>query len=585
MRPGAIRAGPVRWVQRESITLADPDRAHSLASALGLPLPLCRLLLLRGLAAPQDAKRFLRPRLTQLHDPWLMPDCERAVARIRAAIQRGETILVHGDYDVDGVCAAALLTRTLSRLGAHVHAFVPHRVRDGYDLGSAGLAAATRVGARLLITADCGILAHDTVREARRCGVDVIITDHHTPGATLPDALAVLNPGRADSSYPERSLAGTGVAFKLCEALYAAANRATEELLYELDLVALATIADLVPLHGENRVFARFGLRVLAQTRNQGVRALIQETGLSERAVIGATHVSHVLAPRLNAAGRLEDADWALRLLLAERAEEAAELAVRLESTNRERRAVDRETLAAARQMLEASFDPARDFGIVLAGDGWHPGVIGIVASRIVELVHRPTILIARGTAEHARGSGRGIRGFDLLAAIQECGSLLERYGGHRQAAGLEIRVDRIDAFREAFAAAAAAQLDRRPEAELEWDVEIALNEATPQVCSVMRHFGPFGMANPTPVFVARHVEVRGPPRAVGRDREHLRLRLGQNGTQLGAIGFGMAERLAAQPTLLERPIDVAFTLHEDRWNGRAGAQARLLDVRPAEPA
>ncbi|MFP4624227.1 MAG: single-stranded-DNA-specific exonuclease RecJ, partial [Gemmatimonadota bacterium] len=406
----------------------DAVAARRLAGELRLPEPLCRLLVARGHDAPGAARAFLRPSLDMLHDPRLLAGVDRAVDRIRAAIRSGETILVHGDYDVDGMCAAALYTRVLRRMGATVVPFVPHRVHDGYDLGPGGVRRASEVGAGLILTADCGIVAHDAVEAARQVGIDVIVTDHHTPGSTLPDAVAVVNPRRHDCRYPDPSLSGTGVAYKLSLALARSAGVPDEEVHYFLDLVALATVADVMPLRGENRVMTRIGLRVLGESRNAGLRALVHSSGLAGKP-LSAGHLSHVLAPRLNAVGRLEDAATGLRLLLSGDGDADA-LAAGLEEVNARRKAVDREILEQAIELLDG-YDADRDRAVVLARAGWHPGVIGIVASRVVERLHRPAVLISIPEGGGvARGSARSIPGFDLLEAVRACGEHLERFGG-----------------------------------------------------------------------------------------------------------------------------------------------------------
>lgn len=508
-----------------------------------------------------------------------MRDMTPAVDRIRLALRRGETILVHGDYDVDGVCAAALYTRVLTALGGRAVPFVPHRLRDGYDLGTAGLAAARQAGAALILTADCGTVAHEAVASARAAGIDVVVTDHHTPAADLPSALAVVNPNRADCDYPEKTLCGTGVAFKLCQALVAAEGGDEEALLYHLDLVALATIADLVPLRGENRVMVRYGLRVLSESRKAGLRALIREAGLKTNDSLSAGNVGYGLAPRLNAAGRVGEADWALRLLLTDDETEAANLAAQLEEANERRRTVDHETLDQAVALLERDYEPDRDFGLVLAHEGWHAGVVGIVASRVVELVQRPTVLIALKQGAPSRGSARSVRGFDLYGAIHACGTHLERYGGHRQAAGLDIRPERIDAFRAAFNAESKRRLAGAPPiADIEWDMELSLGDATSTLLGALKHMAPFGAGNPTPVFVTRDVEPAS-ARTVGS--EHLKLELRRGSARLDAIGFGLAGR-ASITEALRGSVDVAFQLRENSWNGRVTLQARIIDLRVA---
>lgn len=570
-----------RWVPRGPVL---DGAVAALHESLRLPEPVCRLLVTRGIVQEASARSFLRPRLDQLLDPFGLAGMEAAVSRLDEALRRGETILVHGDYDVDGICTAVLYTRVLRELGGRVEPFVPHRLTDGYDLGPAGVAKAREVGATLILTGDCGILAHDAVAAARAVGMDVVVTDHHTPGESLPAAAAVVNPNRRDCGYPNKGLAGVGVAFKVCQALFAARGEDVDRLLYHLDLVALATVADLAPLVGENRALVRYGLRVLAQTQNAGLRALIRRAGLSAYAGAGGTltagQVGHVLAPRINAVGRMGEASLAVRLLLTESEVEADRIAQALEEENRRRQAVDRQTLAEAMELLERGFDPDRDRAVVLAGQGWHPGVIGIVASRVVERIHRPTVLIALDPAGGpSRGSARSIKGFHLYEALHHCGEYLERYGGHKAAAGLDIRPDRVEAFRTAFNDYARMVL--APEdlvEEIAVDLELSLREANEEFYRVLRHFGPFGVGNPTPVLVARSVGLSD-VRVVGDG--HLKAELVQDGARLSSIGFRMAERLKGV-VHDGRPVDVAFQLQESHWNGRTELQARLVDLRPA---
>lgn len=576
--PSRLTAVARRWEARAAP--ADLDaRSALLAGDLRLPTPLCRLLALRGFTDAAAARAHLKPRLDRLESGGSLAGMSSAVERIDAAIRAREVILVHGDYDVDGICSTALLTRTLRELGARAEPFVPHRMSDGYDLGAAGVAEAARVGARLILTADCGTVAHGAIDSARAAGIDVIVTDHHTPGETLPDAVAVVNPNRRDCTYPFKGLAGVGVAWKLCEALVNGLGGDAEALRWRLDLVAVATIADLAPLSGENRILAAYGLRVLTQTRNPGLAALVRTAGIDVTRPIAAGQVSHVLAPRLNAVGRMGAAARGLRLLMTDDAGEAEHLARVSEEENRTRRQVDRETLRQALAMLEATYEPERDRGIVLASPTWHAGVIGIVASRVVERVHRPTLLLAIDeTTGRARGSGRSIPGFHLYEAVHACAPLLERFGGHRQAAGLEILTERIGALRTAFDAHARSVLtDDQLVAIVPLDMELALRDATDPLVQLLRHFGPFGLGNPAPTFVTRSARLAAPARRVGDG--HVRLLLEQDGARIPAIGFGMAERLGDLQA--HARLDVAYHLQENRWRGRRAVQARIVDAMP----
>jgi single-stranded-DNA-specific exonuclease len=580
MHTTAVSVAPTtrRWVLPQP---SDPVVIAALGSELRLPEALCRLLGQRGFATAAAAREFLRPHAGQILPPQLA-GMDAAVTRLNRAIEAGETILVHGDYDVDGICATALYVRALRLMGARAEPFVPHRIADGYDLSAAGIEAAQRVGARLILTGDCGIVAHEAVAHARRVDIDVVVTDHHRPGATLPAAVAVVNPNRGDCSYPNKALAGAGVAYKVCCALAEARGEPADRLARFLDLVAVATIADLVHLDGENRALTRWGLKVLARTPNPGLRALLRTTGLAEKDEITAGQVGYVLAPRINAVGRMGEALRGVRLLLTDDDQEAATIAATLDEENRWRQQVDAETLADALAMLESDFDPARDRGVVLASERWHPGVIGIVASRIVERIHRPTVLIALGEDE-GKGSGRSIAGFDLHAALHACSEHLLRFGGHRAAAGCSLSPDAVPAFRAAFDAYAHSVLDEEqliPEIRI--DQEIELHEADWTLFSVLRHMAPFGTGNPTPVFASRGVRVLGRARIVGRN--HLKLTVGADGYSLDAIGFGMGDRLrdveAAGATL-----DVAYRLEENVWNGRSQLQAKLVDLRPTQRA
>ena len=548
---------------------------EALQEALRLPRSLCAVLANRGFQDPEEAKDFLRPRLSHLHPPEDLPDLVPAVERLLSAMEAGEGILVHGDYDVDGMAGAALLTRWLRRLGARCIPFVPHRLRDGYDMGARGLEAALDEGCSLLVSVDCGILAHDTVRRAATLGLDVIVTDHHAPGRGLPPARAVVNPRRADSSYPNPDLCGAGVAYKLCQGLARARGIREDALHPFLDLAGLATIADLVPLRGENRVLARFGLRALDRSTNPGLRALMARAGISPPVSAGA--VGFGLAPRLTALGRLGEAMDGLRLLLTDDLTEANRLAREAEEVNRLRQEADQEMLAQAMDLLERTFDPERDFGLVLDGEGWHPGVVGIVASRIVERVHRPAILIGVD-GDRGRGSARSIPEFDLLEGVRACGPLLERFGGHRQAAGMEIRRERIPEFRDTFNSVAREALageDLRPRLSVE--LEVSLEEMTPELHKYLAYLGPHGIGNAGPSFLLRNVTLARKARVVGTD--HLKLRLKGDSGELDGIGFRLARRIPPG-SLGEGPVDVVFQLTENEYRGKRHLQARIKDIR-----
>lgn len=570
----ATRRRPAaRWVFPPA---SDPSLVAVLETELHLPPVVCRLLVARGHADPDRAKRFLRPRLEQLHSPSAMLDLDQAVERLARAVRARETILVHGDYDVDGICSTTLLTRAIRAFGGVAQPFIPRRIEDGYDLSAAGVAAAIDAGARVVVTCDCGTSARTPVAALCAAGIDVIVSDHHLPGGPLPDCLAVLNPRRPHCDYPDKDLAAVGVAFKLALELARALGASENVVLRMLDLVALATIADIAPLRGENRVLARYGLRLLAQTSNVGLRALLRASGLDTK-TLTAGRVGFILAPRLNAAGRLGHAIRGVELLLTEDEGEANRIARELEELNRRRQELDQQTLAQALRRLDAVSLENR-YGIVLADPTWHPGVIGIVASRVVEETGRPAILIALRDGE-GKGSGRSIPALDLHGALGECSDLLLRYGGHRAAAGISICESQVDAFAERFDAVARAHL--RPEdlvPELRVDLEMPLDAITADLDSLLRHFEPFGMGNPSPVIVSRAVRLASPPRTVGTDGLKLRLATTAGGGALDAIGWGMASRIGELDMAL--PFDVAFRLERDEYKGVSRLQARLADFR-----
>ena len=564
---------PPRWIVTAQ---ADPDATRLLAAELRIPDALAAILVQRGLASVEVAKAFLRPDLERLSDPHCWADMDVALELLARTVREKRAILVHGDYDVDGQCAAAMLTRILRSAGATVYPFVPNRIRDGYDFGPAGLAEARRVGASLIVTCDCGITAVDAVKAARDAGIDVIVTDHHLPGDELPLANAVIDPRRPDCKSTDKNLCGTGVAFKLAQALAQVLGLSPNLPLHFLDYVALATIADVVPLVGENRILVRYGLKKLADSRWVGLRALIETAGLGGKPLRGA-HVGFILAPRLNAAGRIGDANDGLRLLLTEDPQEAAKLARELETTNSRRQAMDQIILDEAIELVDKTLNPG-DAAIVLGAATWHPGVIGIVASRLVERYGRPTFLVGWDEAgELGRGSGRSISGFDLHGALQRVGTHLEKYGGHTMAAGFTIRRDKFDDFRVAFLAVAGELLtpdDLAPSQRI--DLELPLAEVSADLERLIRYLEPCGAGNPAPVFGVRNARAVG-ARRVGTN--HLRFTLDDGSGLLPAIGFRWAD--VVPQDWLTNALDVAFRLERDEWQGRTTLQARVASLAP----
>ncbi|HEY0242275.1 MAG TPA: single-stranded-DNA-specific exonuclease RecJ [Gemmatimonadaceae bacterium] len=577
--PAAPRRDAPRWIVSRP---PDPEAVASLADRLQIPEEVANLLIIRKHSDPDEAMRFLRPRRDQLHDALLMKGAEKAVDRLAAAASANETVMIHGDYDVDGICSTTILTRVLRQFGAMPVPFIPRRLEDGYDLSEAGVIAAQDAHASLVVTCDCGTSAIEPVAKLCRLGIDVIVTDHHLPSQALPECLAVLNPQQLDCGYPDKHLAAVAVAFKLSLALARKLGKNDAFIWRMLDLVALATIADVAKLRGENRVLVRYGLRMLEETENVGLRAMIRAAGL-EGKPITAGRVGFILGPRLNAAGRIGSALKGVRLLMTDDEHEANTIARELEELNATRQEIDRATLADARDMV-AERDPATTYGIVLAKEGWHPGVIGIVASRLVEEFGRPAILIAL-EGETGKGSGRGVpRGnpvFDLHAALGRTSDLLIRYGGHKAAAGITIHRDNVAAFAKRFNEVAATML--RPEdliPEIQIDLEVAIDRVDDRLERLLKHFEPFGVGNPTPVLVAKGVSLAASPKLVGRDG--MRLRLSTGSGEIEAIGWGLAHRIAEFDTAT--PVDIAFRLERDEYRGVSRLQARIADIIPVKP-
>ncbi len=552
--------------------------ARTLAASLDLPLPIARMLAARGFLTTAAAECFLRPRLSELSDPGLLPGLAAGAARIGRALAAQEPITVYGDYDADGLTSTALLVQTLRRLGARAVPFIPHRMDDGYGLSVEALArCCQRHQPRLLITVDCGTSAVTAVQQAQAAGVDVIVTDHHEPSGPVAPALAVINPKLGD--HPGlRQLAGVGVAFKLCHALVRQAGaRAQVDLREALDLVAVGTIADVVPLQDENRVLVRHGLARLQRTTSPGLQALWAVTGVQDP--LEAWHVAFLLAPRLNAVGRLGDAETVLELLLTPEAGRAGVLARQLDAANRERQAVEQQIVAEAVREVDDGFDPERHFGVVVARAGWHPGVIGIVAARLCQRYRRPAVVIAIAPDGACRGSCRSIEEFDLVAQLAHCADTLDTFGGHALAAGLTLTADRLPAFKKQFNAVAAERLqavDLRPVQRV--DAWVALREVDDRLLSALDLLRPFGQSNAEPIWAARGVRVVAEPRVLAKDT--LKLTVETEGTVLDAVGFGMGQR-PVPPGLL----DIAFHARNNVFRGRTTLQLNLQDFRPTGPA
>ncbi len=558
----------------------DPPAEELLALAhdLHAPAVVARVIWNRGFQGTEVARRFLSPSLDHLQDPRGMVDMDRAVDRLMLALDRGEAIMVHGDYDVDGVTSTFLLSRALETLGATVSFFIPDRLRDGYGLTETGLQAAVSRGVKLIVTVDCGVTASAAVARATELGLDVIVSDHHEPLGPLPSACAVVNPKRADCPYPFKELAGIGVTAKLVFALLLRRqpDLAIPFLEEHLDVVALGTIADVVPLVGENRVLAKLGMARLEATRNTGLLALKETAGLKTRRV-DSGHVAFILAPRINAAGRLGKADTGVKLLQSRNQAEALKLAESLEEDNNLRRRIDEETLNEAEAMITSEVDFERDSVIVLWSDRWHSGVLGIVASRLVERYCRPTILIALD-GDEGRGSGRSLPGLNLweaLAKVQDC---LVAYGGHSHAAGLNVERHHLEEFRTRLNTEVKARLTEGDYVHrLEIEGELSLAECNMHMVEWMERLAPWGLRNSEPLFLAKDVTLSGWSSVVSRN--HLKMMVRQNGQTAECIGFNLGH-LAGDLNREPGKFTMAFTPMRNSWQGRERVQLKIKDVR-----
>jgi len=555
------------------------EQASALAAAIKVDVPVARLLCQRGIDDPEEATRFLNPSLDHLHDPSRLADMTVAVDRILGAIARRERIAIHGDYDVDGITSTVILRRALEMLGAEVVHFIPERLKDGYGLQPAAIERLHATGVALVISVDCGIRGADAARRARDLGIDLIITDHHEPDLELPPAFAVINPKRHDCTYPDKYLAGVGVAFKLVQALCRKADR--EKLLPGfIKVAAIGTLADVVPLVGENRVIAKLGLDLLSRGPHKvGLRSLLDICGLTGK-TIDSYHIAFMLAPRVNAAGRMSSPDIATRLLLAvdeAMAEEVRQLAMQLDTENVRRQEEEAAILAAAKKIAQTDPDIGARSVLVIAGDGWHRGVIGIVASKLVDMFHRPAIVLSIEEGI-AHGSCRSIPKFDMLAALERCAPLFIRFGGHKQAAGLALEAPRIRELRLAVNAVADETLgpeDLMP--RLRIDGDLTFRGITGGVAAGVASLAPFGAGNPRPIFAARGVEIIDGPRVL--KERHLKMALKQEGRIFRAIAWRAAERAEA---LSERKasVDIAFSLEQNQYNGETFTELNIADFR-----
>jgi single-stranded-DNA-specific exonuclease len=581
------------------------DRAavDRLARSLRLPSLVAQLLLNRGVAASEDARRFLDAPLNGLHPPDLLPGVSAAAERLLAAIAEDRRICVYGDYDVDGVTGSAILLQVLRLLGASVDLHVPHRLEEGYGLNCEALKRIAEAGCKVVVTVDCGIASLAEAEEARRLGLELIVTDHHEMKETLPDASVLVHPRLPGTSYPFGKLCGAGVAFKLAWALAmrkCGGDKVTpvfrDFLLDAVALASLGVVADVVPLHDENRILVRYGLSRLRQKPSLGLQALCESAGIKPGSELRASDIGYRLAPRINAVGRLGQAVIAVELLTTTRRERAVDLARHLETLNKDRQEIERKMLARAKELLISEGrigDPALVLAIT-GSSGWHGGVVGIVAGRLAEQYARPALLITLprtpepGNGEHVRlatGSGRSIAGVALHEALQACGDLLVGHGGHAAAAGFRLRPENVPAFRERFCAYVASLFPAgAPAPELILDAEAPLSALTLGLVDDLDRLEPYGAENRRPLFLAGGLSVQGEPRKIGQGERHLRFRVRQDSTTLTAVAWGMAER-AAELMSAGGACCLAFTPRRNEWQGRVSVDLEVADFQPGNEA
>ncbi len=560
----------MRW----EIPAVDSGAVARLAGELALPPLVARLLVLRGVREPEAAHAFLHPALGQLHDPYGMAGMRAAVERLRRAIALREKILIYGDYDVDGTMAVVVLLTALRKLGAQVTTHIPHRLQDGYGMRVPVIEEAASQNCRVVISVDTGIREHEVVGRARELGLDCIVTDHHLPDGHLPPACAILNPHRSDCAYPEKNISGVGVAFKLAQALLG--DQLRERLLQSyLKIVAIGTIADVVPLLGENRVIAHFGLAGLRHPAQAGLEALLAVAGLSG-GQISAGDVAFRIAPRLNAAGRMENARDVIELFTSSDTQRTSQIADRLDQLNSERQRVEDEILREIFERLERHPEEAQRTTLVLAGEGWHRGVIGIVAQRVVERYHRPALVVGVEDGQGV-GSGRSIPGLHLFEALGSIHDVFERFGGHAQAAGFTLPAARLPELAERFEGYARTKLTAEDlEPAMRVDAEVSLRELDWGLYQALESLGPFGCGNPTPVLAARGLSLLMPPRVLRE--KHLKLRVAQGTKSFDALAWRWADKgLALLPG---KALDLAFTLDQNVYQDIATLQLVVKDIR-----
>ena len=562
----------MRWTLKPK---PDSQKVAKLAQALNDQEFVATLLVQRGIETFEEARDFFRPKLEHLHNPYLMKDMDKAVARIELAIANQEKILVFGDYDVDGTTAVSLVSSYLKTYYPTVATYIPDRYDEGYGISFKGIDFADDNQFSLIIALDCGIKSIDHVAYAKERNIDFIICDHHRPGEFLPDAVAVLDPKRDDCSYPYDELCGCGIGFKLIQALGENRNQTIEDLTPYLDLVATAIAADIVPMTGENRVLAHFGLQVINSDPRPGIKALIHQI---KKQTLDITDVVFIIAPRINAAGRIKHGNHAVELLSEFDFEQAQQFASEIEKYNSDRKELDKQiTIEALSQIVEN--EEIVGFTTVVYQEDWHKGVIGIVASRLIETHYRPTLVFTK-SGDKLAASARSVKGFDVYNALEACSEHLEQFGGHMYAAGMTLKEENYPAFKKAFEKVVSETI--HPDMllpEISIDAEIDFTEITPKLIRILKQFEPFGPLNMTPIFISKKVNDTGYPKNMGSEEAHLKLFVKQNNSEgIAAIGFGLGNKINLVTD--KKPFDAVYCLDENEWNGKVSIQLRLRDIK-----
>ncbi len=562
----------MRWTLKP---IPETDKIEALKKALQVDTIVATLLLQRGIDTYDKAKTFFRPQLSHLHDPFLMKDMEKAVNRIEYAIDNDEQILVYGDYDVDGTTSVALMSSYLKTRTEAIATYIPDRYEEGYGVSYKGIDFADDNGFSLIIALDCGIKAVDKIKYAKDKGIDFIICDHHRPGPVVPEAAAVLDPKQDDCTYPFKELCGCGVGFKLITALAVKEGQSVEDMVPYLDLVATAIGADIVPVIGENRVLAYYGLQVINTNPRPGIKAIIAEV---KKETLNITDVVFIVAPRINAAGRMQHGNHAVTLLTETDFNLAAEYAIAIDQFNTDRRETDKRITEEALEQIKAQKEEDR-YTTVVYNENWHKGVIGIVASRLTETYYRPTLVFTK-SGDKLAASARSVSGFDVYNALEACSAHIEQFGGHKYAAGLTLKPENYEAFKAEFERVVKTTIDEKLlTPELKVDLEIQLNQINSKLLRIIKQFAPFGPENRTPVFYTSKVRDTGYGKCVGEEDKHLKLSVTQTGSQrIDAIGFNLGKKHAL--TTNRAPFDVAYTIDENHWNGNVSLQLKLKDIK-----